>query len=899
MQASLLRTKLHRPAPAPVSVLRRRLLSHLQAGLQSKVTLVSAAAGSGKTTLLSTWLDQLTAQSSAPEALHTLKVSWLTVDQTDDQLPHFLHYLVAAIEENFPHSCVTVTALLQKNPDPSIEGLADALTNSLALLSAKLVLVLDDLHLLDNVAIYALLARLIQYAPPTFHLVLSARVDPPLPLNRWRAQGLLNELRLQDLYFTVAEASTFLTQNLANPPTAEVVATLHKYTEGWAVGLRLAALALRGHADPTIFLADIAANRNRYIIDYLSDDVLEQQPVEIQQFLLSTAILKRFCPALCAAVLAIDESAAQQQLDEVARANLFLVDLSSPRLWVRYHHQFQSMLLAKLHEQYPQPTIHTLYRRAATWLAERGGISEPLYYLTAIADFDLAADLLESQRTTLLNEQRFHELAEALTLIPPQLRDQRPVLLISVAWIQSWRLERTQCAATLQRIEQLLSEPASNLAEPTRQILQLEMVALQIALGNLQSSAEALTLIQTAWAHARPYLAYIHSDVVTLLADTCQRLGAVDTGLAIIATALEYTTHWPPIVRCSLLNMRGLLYFWDCKLSQAERTFQANLHEARQHGFELIAVLCQLVLGVIACARHQLDTAEPYLQAVLTDLHWESGRYAMLSLRKLIELYTFQGCPERTRPLIERLKAYALLTGLSYLQDHVAALEAHLAMTCDDLPGALGWALQESHDALNTSMYGMADRIPLTRACILLAEGSPASLHKASQLLNALSGYQESQHQWYYLVEALVFQALTWAKLGQMELALSALGKAVQRAVPNGMIGLFIQQGQPMKQLLYALRKQPQSAPLVELLLAAFPVDSASKLGAVLESLTDRETAVLQLLADGLSNKEIAQRLIVSAHTVRNHTANIFGKLQVENRLQAVERARALGLLPA
>jgi LuxR family maltose regulon positive regulatory protein len=239
----------------------------------------------------------------------------LALDQTDTQLPRFLRYLVAAIEENFPHTCMAVSVLLHENPDPTIEVLADALTNSLAQLFGRLVLILDDLHFIDNTAIYALLARVVQYAPPTFHLVLSTRVDPPLPLNRWRAQGWLNELRMQELSFTVAEAASFLEKSLASPLSAEAVAALHRYTEGWPVGMRLAALALRGHADPALFLTDVAANSDRYVIDYLRDDVLEQQPAAIQQFLICTAVLQRFCPALCAAVLQIKEAVAQQQLD--------------------------------------------------------------------------------------------------------------------------------------------------------------------------------------------------------------------------------------------------------------------------------------------------------------------------------------------------------------------------------------------------------------------------------------------------------------------------------------------------------------------------------------------------------------------------------------------------------
>lgn len=900
MQSGLLRAKLHRPVPATGAIPRNRLLRRLQAGLTGKVTLVSAAAGAGKTTILSAWLDQLTTQPPArPDALE-ITANWLTLDQTDNQLPRFLRYLVATIEENFPRSCAAVTALLQANLDTTIEALADALTNGLALLPNQLVLVLDDLHLLNDTAIYALLTRLIQHTPPTLHLILSTRVDPPLPLHRWRAQGWLNELRLQELFFTVEETALFLEKNSTSPPPAELVATLHKYTEGWPVGVRLAALALRGHADLAGFLANVVANSDRYVIDYLRDDVLDQQPAVIQHFLICTAMLKQFCPALCAAVLEVEEGEAQQQLSYVERTNLFLVDLSAPSLWYRYHHQFQGMLLSKLHERYDHAFITALYGRAATWLEAHGEIYEALLYLTKIADFGAAADLLERRRIELMNEHRLDELAEALALIPLPLLNSRPVLLITLAWTYYRRFEQSRCAAVLARVEQLLAQQLHSLAEPTRQILQLELVVLGSVGERSLTDAQLLARIDEAWTNVQPHLAHIHNQLATTLAERCQRLGAVKMGLAILDAALERADEWTPQARGSLLNSRGLIQFWDCNLVAAERDFQVNLCEAQRYGFVTNASLCQLVLGVLASARHQLASAEVYLEGVMTDLFVEHGRFAVLSLKRLIELYALRGVPNCVRPWLERLRTFAETSGVSFLHDYIAALDAYLALHCGDLPQALRWALAGAHVSLRSSMYGVADRIPLIRITILMTDGSPTNLHLANQLISQLIDIHESQHLHYYSGEAYICQTLTWAGLGQSELALSALGEAVQRLVPNGAVGLFIQQGQPMRQLLYKLRNQPQHTNLVDRLLTAFPVDHPAPIPPVLDAimaLTDRELDVLRLLVGRLSNKEIATRLVVSTNTVRNHMANIFSKLQVENRFQAIERARTLGLL--
>lgn len=898
MQASLLRTKLHRPASVPTEIPRLRLLRRLQEGLRSKVTLVSAAAGSGKTTILTAWLAHLTT-SSAPLAS---KVSWLTVDKADNQLPRFLGYLAATIEANFPHSCLAVAAVQQQNPDPTIEALAEMLANSLALLPSQLVLVLDDLHLIDNAAIYALLADLVHHAPATFHLVLSTRIDPPLPLTRWRARGWLNEVRQQELSFTVEEATAFLVKSLESPPPPEVSAALHKQTEGWPVGLRLAALALRGHADPVLFLADVVANRNRYVIDYLRDDVLDQQPAVVQEFLVCTAILKRFCPTLCSAVLQIDEATAQQQLQYVERANLFLVELSSPSLWYRYHQQFQTMLLAKLHERYTPSDVVLLQQRAAAWLAEHGALQEALDCLTTIADFDAAADLIEKHRVALLTEQRFQELADALTFIPEILIKQRPLLLLSRAWVHTHRLDNGQCAAVVQQLEHLLITQSVAMPEATQCLIQLELVALQCALDQVQENTVSLAQIQTVWVGVQPYLMHVFSDVVIPLADRCQRLGAAEMGLAMFTTALAPVGDRSPMARCLLLNARALLYFYECNLQQAESDFQTNLHQARQFGFTLIATFSRLMLGVIASARHQTTVAEAcYIELLTTPhFHWHVGRYAVISLLKLIELYTFQACPQRAYPFLNRLKEHAQAVGLHYLHDQVAALEAYLASACGDRPPALRWALDGLHTPLNRTMLSSADRLPVIRVRILLAEGSPASLHKASQILQEFLHYQERQHRKYYLVEALILLALIWAKLEQMERALATLGQVVDMAVPHGIIGHFILQGPPLKVLLHTLRQQSNDKALVDLLLAAFPAVDVAPIQSVKQEntlLTDRELDVLRLLAERLSNKEIAERLVISTHTVRNHRANLFSKLQVSSRAQAIAHARALGLL--
>jgi LuxR family maltose regulon positive regulatory protein len=559
----------------------------------------------------------------------------------------------------------------------------------------------------------------------------------------------------------------------------------------------------------------------------------------------------------------------------------------------------------KLYKRHSESYIVSLYRKAAAWLADHGEIGEALDYLLTIADYGPAADLLESQRLMLLNDRRYQDLADALALLPPQLLNQRPLLLLSQAWIYNFYFERAPCIAVARRVEQMLQTSAERPQEPLRQVIQLELLALLCMDERGQEAEQIVARILASWQKAQPYLAYTHAEIVMTLAGCCQALGNVKAGLYIVDTALARRQEWPVLGYCSILSVRAIMHYWDLNLHQSEHDLQTNLHQARQYDLSSIAGLCQLLLATIAIARFQLDLAEAYLTKVLSDLYVENGRYAILGLIKLIDIYTFQGRPINIQPYVEKVRAYVLMVNLGYVNAHVAALEAYLAMAQGDVTHALGWALGGLQEALDTSMYGVSDRTLLIRGRILLREGSPASLEQASQILGALAQHHEKQHIWTFAVEALIAQALALAKLGQMTPALVALGKAVRRAVPSGAVGLFIMEGPYMYTLLQALREQEEYRMLVDLLLATFPPEYAIPVKAVSEAmngllaepLTERETAVLRLLADGLSNKDIAQRLVISVNTVRNHIVNIFGKLQATNRFQAVARARALGLL--
>lgn len=905
MATPLLRTKFQRTTLGNTIMVRPHLLQRLDKGLTAKVSLITAPAGFGKSTIVSSWIDHISSSPASPMngRRHT---SWLNLDEEDGQLTRFMLYLIAAIEACYPDCCKGISQFVQERPAPDVETLATVLINSLSRQEDSLVLVLDDLHLVDDSAIFAFLARLIEYAPPQIHLVLISRVDPPLPLNRWRAAGYLNELRLRDLSFSLQETTVFLSKNLDNTPPAALIETMHERTEGWVVGNWLALLALRGQTDYAKFASHFRTNTNRYTVDYLVDEVLNHQPLATQKFLVSTAILNRFCAGLCAAILEVDEENALAQLQHLRQANLFLIELSTPAFWYRYHHQFQEMLLSRLHMRHDRESITAMHRRAATWLIAHNFLGEAIQHLTAISDDAAVADLIEQQRSAVLNELRFFELESWLNQVAPSLLDQRPALLVGMAWVQYDLVDNERSLAFVRRARASLEAPYTRLAKEIRRLLQAELVALQTSLDDSLDRTTALAMISQNWTQIRPLLASTHCHVVLLFAYASQRLGDLELALTISLTTLDEATEWPVIARCRILHTVGFFHYCDGNLAEAELRFQQNLRLGQQHNLPLISIISQHGLGAIADARNQLETAEAYHLEVVKNPHLTAGRDAVVDMYSLIGIYARFDQPEKSRKLVKQLKDDARSMGQSFLLDQITALEAYANLTCGEVKSAMQWALSRQRD----KMIHVADRIPVIRARILLADGAEASLREADQLLETLIKAHEANYAWYRLAEALVLQALVRRGLGWKDSALDVLAAALLLAVPMGNVEPFLEHGPAIEVMLRTLETQPEHAQQAALLLTLFPTDASVFADDALskqataneelpEALTERELDILQLLAQRFTNKEIAGRLIVSPHTVRNHTANIYAKLEVENRRQAVERAKNLGLLPA
>ena len=883
MLTSILTTKLYIPPPRPKQVVRPRLIQRLNEGLERKLILVSAAAGFGKTTLLSEWIASFTSSPSSTGRGETYRVSWLSLDVGDSDLARFLAYLVAALQTITPGVGNKVLAALQVQA-PSPEALLTSLLNDLAAIPVPFVVVLDDYHALDAPPVDLAVAFLLEYLPPQMHLVIASRQDPPLPLARLRARGQMTELRAADLRFTSAEAATFLNTAMGLSLSEAQIAALETRTEGWIAGLHLAALSMQGRADTGAFVASFSGS-HRFVLDYLVEEVLQRQSASVRKFLLSTAILDRLCGPLCDAVTQDPAAAGQKTLVTLERANLFIVPLDNERRWYRYHHLFSELLRQRLHQQLPADTIAELHIRASIWYEANDLELEAFHHAAAAHDINRAERLLEGRGMPLLFRGAARPILEWLASLPVTVLDAHPSLWVTYASALLFIQQIAGVEEKLRAAEAALSdvEPDDNVRDLMGHIASIRatvavtqhdaetiLVQSQRALANLHPANRP---VRTATTWTLAYAYHLQGDrdaagrAYTEAITASQAMGhyviqiMATLGLANIqeadlhlATAdetyqrvLELTGDPPMPVACdAYLGLARLSYQWN-DLQAAQERAQLGLDLARQIENTDRTVGCELFLVRLKLARGDAAGAATLLATAAEQVHQNS--YAL-----------------------QQPEVVALQTLLALRQDNLAAASE-----------ALG-----SHD------------IPLSRARFELAQGDSVAA------LATLAGYRQQVEAMGWadeLLRIMVLQALAHQALSEEEAATHLLIDALRLAEPAGLIRIFVDEGQPMARLLAELPVQGKGPGYVARLLAAFAAEQAKIAGntaaALVDPLSERELEVLRLIADGLSNRGIGERLFLAVDTVKGHNRRIFEKLQVQRRTEAVARARELGLLQA
>jgi len=884
--APLLQTKLHVPRRRRTEVARPRLLARLDRGWESALTLVSAPAGFGKTTLLTDWLTD-----PGPGRA----VAWLALDPRDDDPAVFWTYLVASLQEAAPGVGAQARTLLASG-DTAIDTVLTTLVNDLGALPGDLVLVLDDYHVIDAPDLHEGIAFLLDHLPPQVHLVIATRADPPLPLARLRARGELVEARAADLRFTAGEAGTYLTDVMGLTLTAADVATLEGRTEGWIAALQLAALSLQGRDDATAFISGFAGH-DRYVVDYLVEEVLQRQPDDVREFLLRTSILSRLTGPLCDAVTGQDGGRAA--LDALERANLFLVPLDDRRRWYRYHHLFADVLQAHLLAEEPD-RVADLHRRASEWCERHDDRPEALRHALAARDFGRAADLLELALPAMRQERQEATLRRVLDALPDDAVRARPVLTLAVAGVRLQYGELDGVETHLRDAEAWLDGPDARDADPEL----LRTVRAGTALYRAAQSRIGGDA-QGTIGHARRVLDVVGDDVPLERGAAAGLLGLAYWSLGDLGAGhrwwvesvadLERAGHHADVLGgCIAL---GDIRVAQGRLADASDAYEHGLLVATRHGSPLLRGAADMHVGLSGPLRERddLDGARSHLTTSkdlgdLAALPQNRHRWGVATARVRIAEGDLAGA---LRLLDEAQAAY--VGDMFPDTQPIAAWRARVTIAQGDLVEARRWARDRGLGADDDLTY-LREFEHVTLARLLLAEHDAAALGRATALLDRLAHAAEDGGRTGSLIEILTLQALAARARGDLPAAVTTLQGALTLAEPEGYVRVFVDEGPRLTALLKAV---PTHVGYVRrLLVAASTTSGPGTAPALVDPLSPRELDVLRLLSGDLDGPGIARELVVTLHTVRSHTKAVYAKLGVTSRRAAVRRARELGLLP-
>ena len=894
MTVPILATKLYMPTLRTGIVPRPRLVEKLNRGIQGPLTLVSAPAGYGKTTLLAEW-------RSGPGS--RTPIAWLSLDNEDNDPSRFLTYLATALGALKAGIGESALAILQSPQSPPPQVILTSLINNLVdALVTPYALVLDDYHVITSQSVHDAITFLLDHLPPQMHLVLLTRADPPLPLANLRARGQVMELRAADLRFTVEEATAFLNQAMGLVLSAEQVKALEQRTEGWVAALQLAALSMQGRDDTAAFISSFTGS-HRYIVDYLAEEVLDRQPVAVREFLLKTSILDRLTGALCEAVT--DGSGGQAMLKMLAQSNLFLIPLDDERRWFRYHHLFADLLRNRLRQSVSPEALADLHRRASEWFDNHKMLNEAIGHSFAAQEYEEARRLMRDYFPGWFLAENRAQVFQWLEKFPKDFLKAEPWLCLVYAWtVWSWG-KMSEAETYLDFAQQALDRPEIASKLPVGDLeydgLPAEILGFRALIANTKNdSRQAVELANQALALAPEKAHTIRGIAYNDLNAAYRSLGEMDKAIEACRLGLKEAQagHETGTV-VSSLQMLGVTLAIQGRLHEAAQVYREGMEFAQMKGQANFPAygLIRIRQAELLYEWNRLGEAEDLLTLGLERCKFGGSLWGMIYGRCLLcrILFAREDLQGARRVLSEAEGILSKTAGAYYSEElnrKVALTKARLGLMEDaemaelKEPGALGD---------NPTM------VQVERA--LFHVSLQATLKKTEQLSEILSELervtsQQGNRTW--LIQALIPQAVIWQRKGHHARALTSLEKALSLAESERFVRVFLDEGEPMAELLRHARSHGIAPKYVAKLLAEFDKEIGKtpvQKQPLIEPLSERELEILRLVAAGKSNQHIADALIIATGTVKKHLNNIFGKLGVESRTQCIARAREINLL--
>ncbi len=885
----LLRTKLYVPPVRTTQIARPRLVDLVNGGLDRRLVLVSAPAGYGKTTLVSSWLSKTNASSA-----------WLSLDAGDNDPIRFLQYLLAALRPVAPGIEDGWLGTLQGAQPAQLENVITLLANELAANPGPVVLVLDDFHVIDSEAVLGMVTFLLEHLPQQVHLVVLTRTDPPFPLSRLRARHQLLDIRADQLRFTNSEIAAFLNNSLGLTLSASDLSAMETRTEGWIAGLQLAALSMQGCKDIHRFVSDFTGSHH-HIVDYLAEEVLKAQPREVGAFLLQTSVLDRLCGPLCEAVVdtAAGQVDGQAMLEDLERMNLFVIPLDDERRWYRYHHLFADVLRKRLETRFPQ-SLPGLHRRASRWYEQNGFASEAVQQAIVAGDQDRAAHLIEEHGCNLLMSGEVATLLGWADAIEFE-SEARPWLAVQKAWALALTGNLDRVEPTLQAPERLLSP-----LDPTPEVRTLRgTIAAARAhcansRGDTRSAADYAHRALEQLPDCNPIARSIRSVATSILGDASWINGDLENAARAYTEAIRLgreagNLHMVIIADSNLAEV----LVQQGQLHRAADTYQEALRMAVRPDGQRSPLAAGLCAGLarLSYELNQLDDAAQSTRLCIDlcrrwgDLSLQAAACAMLA-----RLEQARGRPEEATEAARRAEQLAGENPLS--PQRSILVKSDLAR----LWLAQG-ALERVSQLIRKSGLGAGDDVPYQRApeYVILVRALLASgdHENALALSERLLQQAEAAGQMGLVIEVLILRALAFQGTKDSERSLKSLERALTLARPEGFVRSFLDEGEPMTRLLcQAQSRRVRTGFAGELLSMIGPASGATRpsMELLAEPLSTRELEVLKLIQAGATNQKISEELVITIPTVKRHISNIYAKLGVTSRTQAIAIGRELRL---
>jgi LuxR family transcriptional regulator, maltose regulon positive regulatory protein len=901
-----LRTKLHRPTVTAEHLHRTELFARLHFDHHRPLILVSAPAGYGKSTLISCWLET----SAPPNA-------WLSLDESDNDFRQFLHYFLTAIDQIWPNSCGRTRAMLQGAILPPLALVVDSIISEVDQINHHFVLVLDDYHQISNKKVHFLISRLVQRFCVTLSLVLIGRRDPPLDLTTLRAKGTITEIRIRDLRFSLQETGALLEKLLGDPVETAVAALLQEKTEGWVIGLYLSVLSLKHHDDFRAQLTKLPMEVSR-LMDHVIEEILNQKPLAVQQMMVKSSIFNRFCAALCDTVCRPDPSLTDgingnEFLMMLKTENLFVISLDGEGEWYRYHHLFQVCLHRHLKKLFRPEEIARVNARACFWFADQGLADEAISHALESNNPGFVVNLIKRHRQDIINREQWFQLDRWLRRFPPGYQEHDAELLLSKAWLYQRQGRYRQFFTTLDKIESQLA--AADKQPAGQALIRAEFQVLR--------SFQYLLLGQPVLAEtaAREAFGSLPVDsysargfALLILAAALQMRGLEEKSRWEVHTRLSEEAS-QPVFTTMLLAALCFTDWIAADLRSLKLVATQLLKHGEKHSLPETSHLGSFFLGVMHYRQNNLALAARYLEQIVANpmvgelaipniINYCQSSFALSST------YWGLGRLEEAIEVADSLISYMLESANSELLAMSQAFRADLALRMGHLAEAELWAQKCTDRLLTPGFRFYAPQCTLPR--LLLARNTSASVSEAEELLSQLYRFHAALHNTCVLLEIVALQSLVFAAQGDMAKALHALREMLVLAEPGDVVRPFLDHGAAMAAIVDRLCEDNPALHFARHVRHCFIAEKGEpyhrrtedKLmarpapsGLMKIPLTNREIEVLKLLEGGISNNELAKNLYISPETIKRHLSTIYGKLNVKNRLEAVLRAKSIGIL--